>query len=97
MYTSTHYNTTITWFCIFRMIRQVSLANVVVVVHISREMDSMMTPLRLSSAYCYSSDSTQKPAAMEPPDLPPLDIDDLPSKTHDSAPPSVNDQVKGGL
>ena len=57
----------------------------------------MMTPLHLSSAYCYSSDSMEKAAAMEPPDLPPLDIDDLTSKAHDSAPPSVNDQVKGGL
>ena len=79
------------------MIKEASLANVVVVVHISREMDSMMTPLRLSLAYCYSSDCMEKPAAKEPPDLPPLDIDDLPPKAHGSAPPSVNDQVKGGL
>ena len=57
-------------------------------------MCSMVTPLHLSSAYRSSSDSMEKPAAVEPPDLPPLDIDDLPSKAHDSAPPSVNDQVK---
>ena len=54
----------------------------------------MMTPLHMSSAYHSSSDSMEKPAAMEPPDLPPLDIDDLPSKSHDSAPPSVNNQVR---
>ena len=54
----------------------------------------MMTPLHLSSAYRSSSDSMEKPAAMEPPDLQALDIDDLPSKAHDSAPPSVNDQVR---
>ena len=36
----------------------------------------------------------EKPAAMEPPDLPPLDIGDLPSIAHDSALPSVNDQVR---
>ena len=60
----------------------------------SREMGSMMTRLCLSSAYRSSSDSREKPAAMEPPDLPPLDIDDLPSKAHDSAPPSINDHVR---
>ena len=54
----------------------------------------MMTPLRLTSVYRSLSDSMEKPAAVEPPDLPPLDIDDLPSKAHDSAPPSVNDQVR---
>ena len=54
----------------------------------------MMTPLHLSSAYHSSSFSMEKPAAVEPPDLPPLDIDDLPSKAHDSAPPRVNDQVR---
>ena len=75
------------------MIKQASLANFVVVVHISREMGSMVAHLRLSSAYRSSSDCLEKPAAVEPPDLPPLDIDDLPSKAHDSAPPSVNDQV----
>ena len=51
-----------------------------------------MTPPHLPSAH--RSDSMEKPAAMEPPDLPPLDIDDLPSKAHDSAPLSVNDQVR---
>ena len=54
----------------------------------------MMTPLHLSSAYHSSSFSMKKPAAVEPSNLPPLDIDDLPSKAHDSAPPSVNDQVR---
>ena len=54
----------------------------------------MMTPLHLSSAYHSSSFSKEKPEAVEPPDLPPLDIDGLPSKAHDSAPPSVNDQVR---
>ena len=44
--------------------------------------------------FCYSSDSIEKPTAMEPPDLPSLDIDDLPSKAHDPVPPSVNDQVR---
>ena len=57
----------------------------------------MMTPLQLTSAYRSSSDSMEKPAAMEPPDLPPLDIDDLTSKAHDLAPPSVNNQVKFGV
>ena len=36
----------------------------------------------------------EKPTAMEPPDLPPLDIDDLPSKAHDPVLPSINDQVR---
>ena len=44
--------------------------------------------------YCSSSDSMEKPTAMEPPDLPPLDIDDLPSKAHDPVPPSINDQLR---
>ena len=52
----------------------------------------MVTPLHLSSAY--RSNSMEKPADMEPPDFPPLDIIDLPSKAYDSAPPSVNDQVR---
>ena len=55
----------------------------------------MMTTLHLSSAYRSSSDSMEKPAAVEPPDLPPLDVDDVPSKAHDSAPPSINDQRLG--
>ena len=55
----------------------------------------MMTPLHFSSAYCYSSDSMEKPAPMEqPPDLPPLDIDDLPPNPHDPVPPSANDHVR---
>ena len=54
----------------------------------------MMAPLHLSSAYRSDCDSMEKPAAMDPPDLPPLDIDDLPSKSHDSAPPSGNNQVR---
>ena len=47
----------------------------------------MMTPLHFSSVYCSFSDSMEKPAAVEPPDLPPLEV-------HDAAPPSVNDQVR---
>ena len=55
-------------------------------------MGTSVTPLHLSSAYC--SNSMEKPADMEPSNLPPLDIIDLPSKAHDSVPPSVNDQVR---
>ena len=36
----------------------------------------------------------EKAAAVKPPDLPPLDINDLTSKSDDSAPLSVNDQVR---
>ena len=69
------------------MIRQAALANVVVV---SREMGSMMTCLW----HTLPPLTLEKAAAVEPPDLPPLDIDDLTSKSDDSAPLSVNDQVR---
>ena len=54
----------------------------------------MMTPLHLSSAYRSDCDSMEKPGAVKPSNIPPLDIDALPSKAHDSTPPSVNDQVR---
>ena len=69
------------------MIRQAALANVVV---ISREMGSMMTCLQRTAP----PPTLEKAAAVEPPDLPPLHIDDLTSKSDDSAPLSVNDQVR---
>ena len=49
----------------------------------------MMTCLQLTPPPL----TLKKAAAVEPPDLPLLDIDDLTSKSDDSAPLSVNDQV----
>ena len=75
------------------MIRQASLVNYCCCVYFQGD-GFHDDPSTLSSAYCSSSDSMEKPAAMEPTDLQALDIDGLPSKAHDPVPPSVNDQVR---